>query len=95
MEKRDAYIEKMHAQIDELDARIDELSAKAEKSKADAKIDLQRKLDTLRDKRKEVGEQMDALRNASQKSWSDVKTGFERAWGEFKGSVEDAAAHFR
>lgn len=94
MSEREAYINRMHAQIDMVDARIKELSAKTKNAKADARIEMQEKLDELRDKRAELDEKIDSLRCASADSWSDVKGGFERAWGELKSSVESATKRF-
>lgn len=95
MSERKAYVEKMHAQIDAVDARIKELTAKAENAKADARIEMQRKLDELREKRRQIDDRMDSLKNASEASWNDVKGGFERAWGELRSSVEHAAQRFQ
>ena len=95
MSQREAYVEKVHAQIDLVDARIQELSAKAGNMKADTRIEVQRKVDELRDKRRELDGKLSDLRSASADSWEDVKTGFERAWGELKTSVESAARRFQ
>lgn len=94
MSERQAYIDKMHAQLDAADARIKKLQATAKNATADSRIELQRRLDELRAQRKTISEKMNSLQNATADSWSDVKSGFERAWGEFKSSVESAANRF-
>lgn len=94
MTERDAYIAKMRAEIDAIDARIKELSAKTNRARADARVEMQHKLDDLREKRSELDERMEALRGASSQAWADVKTGFEHAWGELKSSVESAVRRF-
>ncbi len=95
MDKKQAYREKMEAQLKEWDARIDQLKAKAQQAKADAKIEYQEELETLRAKKAVMIQKLEELKNSSEEAWQVVKTGVENAASELKGAFERASSKFK
>ena len=95
MSKREEYINKMAAQLKEWSARMDVLKAKAEKAEADAKINYDSELESLR-KRKEAAEKrLSELKNASESAWEDLKDGCEKSWQEFKSALDTAVSKLK
>jgi uncharacterized coiled-coil DUF342 family protein len=70
--------------IDDVFAKIDELEAKKDKVKEDAKAEYEEKLKNLKTKRKELQAKYDALVNASDEKWEEVKSTFSSATDSFK-----------
>ena len=62
MGTKEAYQEKIAAQLREWTARINELKDKAEGAKADAKIEMNKRLDPLRVKQEEAQAKFQALK---------------------------------
>jgi len=95
MKKREEYIETMTKQLKEWSARIDELEIKARTAKADMKVVYEQRVRELKDKREDVTRKLHELKGASNEAWDAVKTGVEKAWGEFKDALSDARDKFK
>jgi len=54
MVDRDAYVKKMQAKLDDWNAEIDQLSAKADAAQADAKLEYDKQIETLKKQREEA-----------------------------------------
>jgi predicted nucleic acid-binding Zn-ribbon protein len=93
--ERDAYIEKARAQLDQLSSRIDLLQARASEAKADARIEYERELDRLRERRDAARSKLEDVRGASGAAWEDVREGFEQAWEALGEAVTQANERFR
>jgi hypothetical protein len=96
-ENKERFLASMEAKLKEcgqkiadLDARLatlaSEYTAKAEGSKA---------LDALREKRTELGQQLEKLRQSSQEAWQDAKTAVEAAAAEVDKAYENAKSRFK
>jgi len=92
---KSAYEDKIDAQLRECKARLDLMRAKADKASADAKIALQREIESLREKQERVKEKLHELRQAGESGWERVKTGVEAARSEMADSLERLADHVR
>ncbi len=95
MTDKNAYVHKMHAQIDQVDAQIDVLKAKISGSAADAQIEYQDQLETLKKHRAAAKSKLTELENAGQDAWEDLKAGMESAWGTMDSAVSEAKKHFK
>lgn len=74
----------MERQLAEINKDLDQLTAKVEKSNAAAKAEAQPKLQVLRDQTARLNQQLDDVRNATESTWSEVKTGFKKGVNEVK-----------
>ncbi|MDA3815989.1 MAG: hypothetical protein PF486_01345 [Prolixibacteraceae bacterium] len=70
--------------IDAIFAKIDELEAKKDKVNGDAKAEYEEKLNNLKTKKKELQAKYDALVNASDEKWEEVKSAFSSAADSYK-----------
>ena len=92
---RDAYVEKMKAMIDQWNAEIGKLEARTREAQADAKIEYEKQLATLREQRDAAETQMDKARKASEAAWSDMQQGFVKAWEDISRAATDAMNRYR
>ena len=49
--KKDQYVQKLHAKLDEWSAEIDKLQAKADKTSAESRIEYQKQIKNLQQRR--------------------------------------------
>ncbi|MGD8367996.1 MAG: hypothetical protein PVG78_10155 [Desulfobacterales bacterium] len=93
-EKRDAYVQQLKAKMKEWRAEIDRLTARAEQAEAQAKIEYQKRIDKLEDKRKDLEDKIDAFQQAGESSWENLKEGIDNSWKIFKMSLSEAKSEF-
>jgi len=79
MGMKEAYQEKIEAQLREWTAKINELKAKAEGAKADAKIEMHKRIGALRVKQEETQAKFQALKQAGTEKWEQLRTGLDKA----------------
>lgn len=89
-DRRDAYVEKLKAQLDEWNARIDLLEATARRTKAEARLEYQKRVEPIRGKWTEIRERLAELQSAAGQSWEVVRDGIEAAWSELREGFEEA-----
>ena len=94
-QEKQSYLEMFEGQLREWDARLDFIKAKAGSLKADAKIEFQRQLVTLQQKRQEAGAKLEDLYTRTDVAWDDLKEGTETAWRDLWRAMERVAARFR
>jgi hypothetical protein len=92
---RRAYEEKYDAQLNEWGAKIALLSAKASKTKAKAKIEYFKTIETLQGKHAAAKTKLQELRVSREDSWEDIRTGAENAWVEVKAAFNTATSALR
>ncbi|HUX21560.1 MAG TPA: hypothetical protein VMW69_09995 [Spirochaetia bacterium] len=93
-EKRDAYVEKLKAKIDGWNGKIDELEARARKAGADTKAEFRNRIGSAKEKRDEIIGKIDAVQQAGEGAWKELKGGVKRSWRELDKAVRSAAANF-
>jgi hypothetical protein len=86
-DKKDAFVAKANADLNTLDQKIQQLSDKAATASDSVKNEAQTKLQDLRDKRTELGKKLDAVKNASQADWNELKVGFQTSYDDVKTSL--------
>lgn len=94
MTTRDEYIQQLKTRLDEWSAQIDELDAKARQSQAEAKEQLQARVNELKNKRQEVQVKLSQLTGASTETWETMKTGAEVLWEDLKQTLSESKAAF-
>ena len=92
---KEAYRDKMQAELDQYRARIDMLRAKAAESSADARIEYERQLDGLEERRQQMQARLDELGRTSGAAFDDMKKGIASAWHDLGQAVDQAAARFK
>lgn len=92
---KEAYLEKLKAKLDEWNAQIDKLKAKAAQSKADVKIEIEKRIGDLETHRREVENKIQHLVQASGSAWEDLKGGVQRAWEKLDEAVRSATEKFK
>jgi outer membrane murein-binding lipoprotein Lpp len=70
--------------IDDIFAKIDALEVKKDSVKGDTKAEYEEKLNNLKTKKKELQVKYDALVNAHDEKWEDVKSAFSSSTDSFK-----------
>lgn len=95
MSMKEAYEQKLQAQLDKWNAEIERLKAKADDAQADAQMEYLKQVEELRAMQESVYQQMTELRNASNESWKDIKTGIDSAWNALDQSIKAAASRFK
>ena len=92
---KEAYLEKLKAKVDEWNAQIDKLKAKAAQSKADAKIEIEKRVGDLETQRQAVENKIQQLVQASGPAWEDLKGGVQSAWNKLDEAVRSATEKFK
>ncbi|QAB16095.1 sll1863 family stress response protein [Hydrogenovibrio thermophilus] len=91
---KQAYQAKLQAQLDEWSANIDALEAKARQADAQARIDLQAEIDTLKTYQHQAEAKLAELKTASDQAWQDLKQGIEQAHDNLKRALQTATDRF-
>ena len=89
------YLNKLSDQIKQWEAEIDKLKAKADKTKADVKIEYNKKIDEIRHKKEVVEKKFKVLHESSDEAWDEIKDGLEKSWKEFKNSLDSVISKFK
>jgi uncharacterized coiled-coil DUF342 family protein len=93
-EKRDAYVQKMKAKLDELNAEIDWLLSRVDQARAESRIEYQKQLSELREKRNGLEDKIGVMQQAGESAWEDLKQGLENSWEILKVSISKAKSEF-
>lgn len=95
MSTKDEYVRKMHSKLDRWSTEIDALDARADKIKAEARVEYHKQLESLRSKRDEARKHLEALQQAGEGAWSDMRAGIEMAWDAIGEALESARSRFK
>ena len=94
MPDKDAYVQKLHAKLDEWNAEIDKLKAKADKVEAETRLEYQKEIEILQERRKETEEKLAKLRQAGEGAWEDLKSGVQSALNSMEAALKSARSRF-
>jgi len=92
---KDQFIASVDAQLKALDTRINELGQKTEGLKDDTKVEAEKVLDGLREKRGELAQKLDELKKSGAQSWQELKSGFSAAMTDLEKALEEAKNKIR
>ncbi len=95
MKSREEYIDKLAAQLKEWSIKVDELESKAHAATADAKVEYEKQIKLLKDKRDTATQKLQELKSASTSAWDTLKAGSEEAWADLKNAVVAAKEKFK
>jgi len=95
MAEKDAYVQKMQAKLDEWNAEIDKLKAKAAQAEADSRIEYQKQIQDLQERRQGAENKLAQVRQAGEGAWQDLKTGAQSAWDAMEDALKSARSRFK
>ncbi len=90
LELREDYRHKVTTSLVDIDRRIELLAAEAMKAKAQAKRDLEDRLAAIRLKRAQVGDELDALGQASAVTWDGAKARADAKLKDLENAIDRA-----
>jgi 1,4-alpha-glucan branching enzyme len=94
VEKKEIYLQKLKEKMHEWNAEIDKLEAKAGQIKVDAKIEYEKRIVDLKEKRKDFEAKLAEMKKAGDSTWEGLKQGLENSWEVLKTSFTKAKAEF-
>lgn len=95
MNEKEIYRQKKQAQLDEWRADVDKLKAKSSQARADAQLELNKKIEELEGKMEEGKARLAELEEASDDAWDSIKRGVESAWESIDTALKGAVAQFK
>ena len=93
-DRKEAYRQKIEAQLDEWSAKIDQLKARARQLDADARIELDRRIKDLRERRENLTKQLADLQKSGGDAWHSLRRGIDSALDELRDAWEKAKSRF-
>ena len=84
MTKRNEYLDKIKAQLEEWEYDINRLEARLDDAQDEAKVKLDKTINDLKVKQKDMQGRLKQLENAAEEAWTDVRDGLELAWDSLK-----------
>jgi cytochrome c556 len=84
------FVEKMQAQMAVINRDLDQLMDRVEKSSDAAKAEAKPKLQALRDQARKLNHHLDDAKNATESTWGDVKSGFNKGFADLKDAFQTA-----
>ena len=95
MKDKDKYINDLKAKIEEWNADIHKLKAKANQMEANTKLEYQKQIQSLKNKRDEMKEKLSHTDSSSEEAWKDLKSGLDQAWETMNNAVKSAKSRFK
>ncbi len=92
--KREDYLNQLKAQLDGWNAELDHMEAKARIAKADTRIEYEKQMADLRERRDEAKKKIDEIAASSEGAWEELKAGADDIWERFKQSLSRAKTQF-
>lgn len=82
LEKKEDAVSFLDNQAGKLDEQIDKLKAEAKEAEGDTKLKLQKGIDTLAEKRRDLGLQINKTKNATAETWEAVRNETQEKWND-------------
>ena len=95
MSDRESYKKAYKTQLDEWGREIKRLRAKADAARADARVEMHKRVDVLDKNLQEAITTFAELAQAGDEAWGTVRKGMESAWASLKTSFNEAGARFK
>ena len=95
MSDKDLYIQKLHARLDQWNAKIDKLRAKADKVEAGVRVEYNKQMEYLQEKRKVAEAKLAEMREAGGDAWKDLKIGVGMALDAVEEAIKSASSRFK
>ena len=92
---REDYQGLIEKQLNDWKAQTEAFKAGAEKIEANAKVQYEKMLETLRASQAQAWENFNKLKGANESTWSEFKALMDKAGGEVKAAVERMTTSFK
>ena len=92
MSKRDEYVLKMKNQLDEWNAEVAKWEGKAGELQAEARTEYEKGLNTAREQRDNVMQQLNQVQSAAGEAWVEMARGADDAWARMREAFDKANA---
>ena len=87
---------KFHKRLDKWNAELDNLNAEADKTGAESRVEFQKQMEKIREKRQEVEHKIAEMHEASEGAWEElIKAGVQIAWDSMEEALKSARSRFR
>ncbi len=94
-EVRDAFVKKMKASMDQWNNDMDKLQSNAVRAGASARVEMQKHVDDLKEKRRDFQDKLGRLNKATEEAWGDLQVGVEAAWKSLDDSIQLAKTRYK
>lgn len=94
MKSREEYIQFLHRKLDEWNAEIDRLAGLKDQVEEESRAELQTQIDSLKQKRTGIEQQIREITATSAEAWDDMKSGLDLAWEAMNSAVQSAVSRF-
>ena len=94
MTRTELYEEEIRTELGQLKAELDSLQEKIEAQDAGPKEKLDDYIDSLSDKREQVGKKLENLKDASSDAVDEIRSGLTEAWERLAIAKQAAKAKF-
>jgi chromosome segregation ATPase len=88
--QKDEFVKQMQIQLDALNKDLDQLEVKIATSSDAVKAEAKPKLQALRDQVTQLNEQLGKAKVATESTWGDIKSGFQKAYDATKDGFNQA-----
>lgn len=88
--EKDVFLAKMRAQLADINRELDQLSERIGKASDAAKAEAKPRLQSLRDQAGKLNVQLEAAKETTESTWSEVKAGFKEGYAELKEGFQQA-----
>ena len=95
MDKKEEYLKKLDAQLKEWKLKIEMLEAKTSELSSDAKTELMRELEVLRQKKAVYKDKWKELQKSVGEAWDAAKESVEKAAAELKQALDKVVSRFK
>jgi chromosome segregation ATPase len=95
MTSHEQYQKLAEAKFEEIVAKIQQLKAQAKQGDAKVRIELERQIDQLQDRKTDLENKLSDLKNAGENAYAKLKGGVEAALTDMKSALAEAAAKFK
>ena len=95
MKNKELYRQKKQGELDKWKAEVDKLKAKASIASADAQIEMNNHVNSLKKRIKENKTKLSKLADAGEEVWDEIKEGIETSWKTMRSALKEATAKFK
>ena len=92
---KEAYIQELQAKLDEWNAEIVQLRAKADKAEVEVRVEYQKQINDLHERRSEAKRKIECVRDAGEGAWQELKSGIQSVLKAMEKAIKSAQSRFK
>jgi len=90
MSEKDEYSKKLQKQFEEWKKDLDDLKKRSETASAEAKAEMESRINSLKEKMDEISKILSQISAASDEAWASIRDGVDSAWTSWKKAFNEA-----